>query len=842
MIISVNWLQKYLKLNVTTEELTKRIGSRLVEIESVTNLADKYQDALIVKVVTCVPHKNSDHLHVCEIDDGGASKTAERQENGLVQVVCGAPNVRAGMLAVWLPPAAIVPESYGKPDELKLSARKLRGVLSQGMMASPLELDLWSDHDGIMEISGDVQPGTRLADYLDLNDTLLEVENKSLTHRPDCFGVIGFAREVAAIFDSEAKIPAWFNNLDGELKPTKVEVTPTVTITDPHLCSRYECVAFDGVDGTKNLDDVTRSMIGRIGTNSISAPVDITNYMMFDSGQPLHAFDLDKLIAVSPTGKPDIVVRKAHANEKLELLDGREIELDPADIVIAVGNKTNSVAVALAGAMGGMATEITPDTKRVLMESATFDLYHLRGTQFRHGIFSEAITRFTKGQPAGLTRPVLLQTAKLMEKYADAKVISAIASSYPVKTKPAQFNIPVKRFTEVLGRHLKGDKYVDYEASLIEKTLRHLQYNDVKVFDDAIQATAPWWRTDQHIDEDVIEDIGRVNGFDDIEPTSPQRDFTAAPLNGLYEKELHLKQRMREAGGNEAVTYSFVHGDLLDAVGDDKKQAYRIINAISPELQYYRRDLLPGLVKRAKENLQSGYNNFMLFEIGKVHRQGLLDPEEPTLPAEIPELSAVVIDKNKRTDSAFYTVKKILQYAVTVNDLKFTRLDEYAAKNKLDTATNIFEPTRSAVATSGDEYLGVVGEFTLNVRKAFKLPEFVAGFSLHIEPMLPKLSDQPQYTPVMKYQGTSRDVTFDVAPEATFQKVADFVTTTLTHKLKNAIVFKVTPKDIYDIAGRRHITLHIDFSDPRKTIDAKQVNVAMESLARQADKISAQVI
>lgn len=842
MIISVNWLQKYLGQRADIGELTERIGSRLVEIESVTSLADKYRDPIIVKVVDCAPHPDSDHMHVCQIDDGGAVISAERNDDGYVQVVCGAPNVHTGMLAVWLPPQAIVPESYGTDGEFRLSSRKLRGVMSHGMLASPRELGLWNEHEGITELTGDVKAGTSLLEYLNLDDCLLEVENKSLTHRPDCFGVIGFAREVAAIMGQSAVIPDWFNNLDGELAVDDVVVTPTVTIADPSLCARYECVALDHVDGQCQLPIELRSMIGRVGTNSISAPVDITNYLMLDSGQPLHAFDLDRVMEVSPTGQPDIVVRAAERGEELELLDGRTVKLDSADIVIAVGDVTNSVPIALAGAMGGMATEITSQTKRVLLESATFDLYHLRGTQFRHGIFSEAITRFTKGQPASLTHPVLLQAVHMLRQYAGATVISDVAEAKSQSESQVVYNLPVRRVSEVLGRYNNDGEVDAYSTNLIVSTLRNLQYDNVRVESgnngDVVEAQAPWWRTDLHIDEDLIEDIGRVNGYDNIEPDSPERHFTAAPYDELYEQQMYLRNRLKEAGGNEVVTYSFIHGNLLQNVHDDVRQAYRIVNAISPDLQYYRRDLLPNLVERARDNLRAGYNNFMLFEIGKVHRQGLMDDNEPGLPAELSELSGIIVNKESRSDSAYYTAKRVVEYTLNLGDkLRFIRLDKY--EGDLDSSTAIYEPLRSAivslVADGEQQYIGVVGELKADVRRHYKLPDFVAGYSLMLKPLLGQLGGTINYTPVLRYQGTSRDITYQVAIGTNYDEVLDFTRRVLATKLNDDIVVEITPKDIYRADDEhRNVTLHIEFHDRGQTIDAKLTNKAMERLSKQA--------
>lgn len=843
MIVSLNWLKKYVDINVDESKLMRLIGARLVEIEEVKHLADKYRSGIIVKVVECVEHPDSDHLHVCRIDDGGACNDAKRDDDGLVQVVCGAPNVRTGFMAAWLPPNSIVPETYDTNDEFKLGSRKLRGVMSQGMLASPRELDLWNEHEGIMEIDGDIKPGTLLRDYLELDDTLIEVENKSLTHRPDCFGVIGVAREVAAILGQTAKIPDWFNNLDGKVQVDSETVKPSVKILDDDLCARYECVALDNVSGDSNLTLVERSYLARIGCGSISAPVDITNQLMFDSGQPLHAFDLDKVIELSPTGQPSIIVRTAKDGEELELLDGRTIKMTSADIVVAVGSETDSVAIALAGAMGGMATEITKDTKRVLLESASFDLFHLRTTQFRHGIFSEAITRFTKGQPAPLTRPVLVEAVNRLCVRTGARVISGIASDYPSSPNRVELTIPIDEFTNVLGQYNNHGQAVSYSDEQIVGILNNLQYSEAKVINGELKLTTPWWRTDLHIAEDIIEDVGRVSGYDDIIPNLPTRQYVAAEYSPLYLIQQRLRDRLIRAGGNEVTSYSFIHGKLLDAVHDDKSKAYRIVNAISPDLQYYRRSILPSLVERVRDNLRAGYDNFMLFEIGKVHKKGMIDDAEPTLPAEFPEVAGLLVNKSNAGGAAYYQIKKIVEYAMGCVDgkLAYTRLDKCET---LDSEFGIYEPSRSAMITINNEVVGVLGELRLDVRNTFKLPEHTAGFSLMVLDLAKHLESGSHYTPVLRYQGTSRDITYRAADSVTYQEVFDFTNSVLTQSSTNNLVYVIEPKDIYNTGdGYRNITLHIDFADRTQTINTKLVGKIMDTLARQStDKLGAEVI
>ena len=398
MIVSLNWLKKYVDIDVSVDELAHLIGTRLVEIEEVISLKDKYDGILVAKVVACEKLEGSDHLSLCLLDDNGVS-SVQRDENGLVQVICGAPNVRKGLTVAWLSPGVIVPETYGK-ENFKLLAKPLMGKVSDGMIASIKELDLGDDHSGIVELPNNLAAGTSFKEAYELNDYLLDIENKSLTHRPDCFGLIGFAREVSAILDKPFKTPDFLNinNGDNQLDNSSAELSESnisIKVLDEELSKRYEVVALKEKADFKK--DSTFTLIGsylaRVGMRPISPLVDVTNYVMLLTGQPLHAFDLDKLRNLYGD-EIKMTVRKGESNETLKLLDGKEVKVED-DIVICANNHP----VALAGAMGGSETEIDDNTKNVLVEVATFDLYYLRATQMSHGIFSESITRFTKGQP-----------------------------------------------------------------------------------------------------------------------------------------------------------------------------------------------------------------------------------------------------------------------------------------------------------------------------------------------------------------------------------------------------------------------------------------------------------
>jgi phenylalanyl-tRNA synthetase beta chain len=809
MIISVNWLKKFTDIDVSIDELATLIGSRLVEIEEVIDLGKKYQGIVVAKVVECEKLEGSDHLNVTKIDDGGKAVDVERDENGLVQVVCGAPNVHAGMLVAWLPPNSVVPESHNDKEPFVLGARKLRGVMSNGMLASAKELDLFEDHTGILEIDADAAPGSDFAEVYELNDYLLDIENKSLTHRPDTFGIVGFAREVAAIQGKAFHTPDWLNQLQPRFDTPDAIEGPAVTIDDSALSNRYQAIILSGADGRAQSPVYIQTYLARVGVRPINAIVDVTNYLMMLTGQPLHAFDYDKVIAVGG-GRANIHVRAGRDKETLELLDGRTIELAPEDIVIASGD----TAIGLAGAMGGASTLIDENTKNIILESATFNLYNLRATQMRHGIFSEAITRFTKGQPAELTAPVLAEAARLMGQYANAKVVTDVAEAYPGKNEPQQISLPVETINNTLGSKFMAADVID--------TLQNVEFSAELVDDLVIKTTAPYWRADMHIPEDVIEEIGRLNGFDTIEPTLPLRDFTAVHPATFDTLRVRIRKSLVRAGANEVLTYSFVHGEVLQKAGQDVANSYRITNSISPDLQYYRQTITPSLLGLVHPNVKQGYDQFAVFEVNKTHpkQHGLTNEN---VPEEVDMIALTVTSKKPQNGSAFYDAKKVLDYLGTSLglDLLYSPIDtdpNYAVSAP-------FEYRRSALVTDKktDTFIGIVGEYKKSVARAFKLPEHTAGFeigTLALHQAVTKLTGD--YTPLSRYPGAERDICFQVNSSVNYGDILACVDVALRGSdLESA----VSPIDIYqaDASETKNVTIRIKLTAHDRTLTGDEV-------------------
>jgi phenylalanyl-tRNA synthetase beta chain len=812
----------------SSEQSAELIGARLVEIEKTIPLTEMYKDVVVAKIITCAPVEDSDHLNLTKIDDGGVVHDVERDENGYVQVVCGAPNVREGMLVAWLPPASTVPESFNDTEPFVLGARKLRGYMSNGMLASAKELALFEDHEGILEIDKDVQPGTLFADVYELNDTLLDIENKSLTHRPDAFGVVGFAREIAGIQGQQFVTPDWLRDINAEIASDSSVEAPRIIIEDTTLSDRFSAIVLTDASQSAQAPLELQTYLSRSGIRPINAIVDVTNYLMLLTGQPMHAYDYDKVLAVSG-GVNEIRVRAGRTDETLTLLDGRVVNLDTDDMVIAAGD----VAIGLAGAMGGAATEIDSSTTRILLEAATFNLYKLRNIQMKHGVFTEAITRLTKGVPAQLSRPVLAEAVRMLGALTGATAASGVTEDYPGYVQQPTIELPLAVINETLGTTFSSDEVV--------RTLGNVELT-VWVESDSIRIEVPYWRHDLHIAEDIIEEVGRLTGFDNVSPTLPRRDFVAVKPSTFEQLRSKLRNTLIRSGANEVLTYSFIHGDTMRTVGQDVQTAYRITNSISPELQYYRQSITPSLLTLIHPNTKNGFDHFAVFEFNKFHTK--VHPlTEEGVPKELDSLAFVVSRTKRSVNDAYYEAKQYVEAIAQSLGLSFVY--EPLEVDSLYPVTQPFEPKRSARIWNADktERIGVVGEFKRSVQKGFKLPESTAGFEISPQALL-KLStiNSVNYVPVSKYPSVERDLCFQVAQEVQYDAVYN---ATVDAATQSGVVTEVQPLDIYvPTSGEtKNITLRITFTAHDRTLTGEEVQVFTKTIIQHVtDKTNGKVI
>ena len=831
MIISVNWLKKFVPNLPEIGELSKLIGARLVEIEGVENLGEKYKDVIIAKVISAEKVENSDHLNLCKIDDGGVQKDIERDENGFVQVVCGAPNVRAGIFVAWLPPESIVPETFGG-ENFKLGARKLMGNMSNGMIASLRELGLGDEHNGILEVSPEVfengiQAGDSFAEKFELNDFLLEVENKSLTHRPDCFGIVGFVREVAGILGEEFVEPEFIKGLNFEgIEDQKINIE----IQNHKICERYTAAIFDISNILKNPNlTIEKTYILRSGMRLIDEITDLANKIMFETAQPLHTFDLEKLEKLNGSSDIKIVVRNAFEGEELELLDGKKIKMNEKDIVIATG-ESGEIAIALAGAMGGISTAIDENTSKILVESATFNLYNLRNTQMRHGIFSEAITRFTKGIPQMLSRKVLDLFAEDILAMG-GKSLSLVADSKDNDYRE-QLKISVSNdeINQVLGTDFSNDQI----HRILENVGILTENENSETF------LVPFWRNDLHIKEDLIEEVGRLNGYDNIALQLPERTFKAVKKAKIDLLQSEIREILTAGGANEILTYSFIHGDLLEKVDQDSQNSYKIVNSISPDLQYYRQTLTPSLLSKVSQNIRAGFGEFAIFEINKITEKSLGLNEE-NVPIEQKKLAFVYV--NNKGENAFYQAKNYADFL-----LKKLGIEAEFSKFNLEKSplSAEFEPKRSAVIeilNNGKKItLGVVGEFKKSVQKSLKLPEATAGFELDLNVLLENLAgSNVKIKNFSKFQSVERDISINVDEKREFSEIFD-IFKNISDKFEN-IEIDVLPIDIFKNSdGTKNVSIRFKITPFEKTLTGEEIHEIVQKIEELAQDNGGKII
>lgn len=833
MIISVNWLKKFVPDLPEIDELSKLIGARLVEIESIKNLNEKYKDVIIARVISAKKVEGSDHLNLCKIDDGGKRDGVERDENGFIQVVCGAPNVREGLFVAWLPPKAIVPETFGG-ENFQLSARKLMGNMSNGMIASLRELGLGDEHNGILEISPEVfenglQAGDSFAEKFELNDYLLEVENKSLTHRPDCFGIIGFAREVAGILGQKFVEPDFIKQSDFGFEVNN-DKSIVVDVQDSEICERYTAAIFDVSDILKNSNlTLEKTYLLRSGMRPIDAITDLANKLMLETGQPLHTFDFDKLVEINGSENIKMTVRKAFENEELELLDGRKIKMSQNDIVIATGENGEN-AVALAGAMGGKSTEIDENTTRILVESATFNLYNLRNTQMRHGIFSEAITRFTKGVPEMMSRKVLdLFGAELLALGGESlsEIVDSKGDFYYNKS---EISVSKDKINQILGTNFSSEE--------IQKTLENVGI--LTKNDNPETFVVPFWRNDLHIEEDLIEEVGRLNGYDNIKLQLPKRTFRAVKKVKIDLLQSEIREILASSGANEILTYTFVHGDLLEKAGQDPKNAYKIVNSISPELQYYRQTLTPSLLSKVNQNIRAGFSEFAIFEMNKITEKSLGLNEE-NVPFEQKKL-AFVYTKNKG-ENAFFEAKNYAEFLFKKLGVKVEFVKFDLSKSPLSTE---FEPKRSALIqvsnSEGEKILGVIGEFKKKIQKALKLPESTAGFELDLGILLENMGKtNVKIKAFSKFQSVERDISINVDETRQFAEIFG-IFENISSEFKD-IEIETSPIDIFNNGdSTKNISIRFKITPFEKTLTGDEIREIMQKIEEKAVKNGGKII
>jgi phenylalanyl-tRNA synthetase beta chain len=514
----------------------------------------------------------------------------------------------------------------------------------------------------------------------------------------------------------------------------------------------------------------------------------------------------------------------AHDGEKLNLLTGKQAELTDKDVVITDGER----AIGLGGVMGGVDTEVDENTKNIIIECANFDMYAIRRTSMRHGLFTDAVTRFNKGQSPLQNLAVLAKIVDDIQRDNFGQIASEVVDDNHLPDDMLQrgsVHVPVNVGTDFINTRLG----LGLGAEEIKTLLENVEFS-VDTDDKNLTVKAPFWRTDIEIPEDIVEEVGRLYGYDRLPLVLPKRDIAPAQRNVMIDLKSNIRRALSRAGANEVLTYSFVHGNLLERAGQDPERSFQITNALSPDLQYYRQSVLPSLLDKVHPNLKAGYDEFAIFEIGKGHWLDKIDAAG--LPAELEMLDFVYAanDKLAKPGAAYYQARTYLQQLAAALHLEIEL--KQADQQFDDPVARPFDLSRSAfVFVKGtDQILGMIGEIKPGVRKSLKLPTHTAAFNLNMDQLLAVVTVAISgYQPLSRYPGTSQDICLRVSSDTAYAAVYETFETVLQDV---PFDWGLEPVDIYqsDDKSTKQITIRVTLNNPLATLTSNEVQSVVSSI------------
>lgn len=805
MRISYEWLKTMVDVPENPSDLVDEFVRTGTEVEAVERVGADLDHVVTAKVISKQPHPDSDHMYVCQVDVGEKNLGADGKPEPL-QIVCGAQNFNEGDHIVTAMIGAVL------PGDFKIKKSKLRGVASMGMNCSERELGLGNDHDGIIILPKDAPVGMDFTDYRGMSDTVIDCE--ITPNRPDCLSMCGMAVEVSAMLDEDTHIE--LPHVQAECGPDAHDLVD-VAIDDAELCQRYTARVVRNVKIGPSPEWLARRVIAA-GSRPINNVVDVTNYVMYLTGQPLHAFDLGKL--TERDGKRHIVVRAAHEGEKLETLDGVERALTPDMAVITDDGKC---AVALAGVMGGMNSEIDENTTDVLLESATFSSGHVSRTSRNLDLMSEASIRYERQVDGANCANVAEIAAALFEQCCGAEVCPGTVDVYPVVV-PA----PVIDFRPDRARMLCG---ADVPDEFMATRLTRLGCKVEPADEGHLTVTAPTNRPDLTREVDLIEEVCRLWGEGDITPTLPAAKNHAGGLTVEQRRVRLIGQTLRACGLSETSTYCFADPNDLVKLGitdEGRGIPVKIINPLVADQSQMRQSMLPGLVRSVAYNLDHGVPNVALYEIGRVFygHENKSQPDEPSFVAGVMA--------GKRADDAWN--QKFGEYdffdakGAVESLLDALRLTKVRFKVAEPEQYSWLQPGRAAEVLSQGEVIGWVGNIhPANLQKVgVDVP--VVAFELSVEHLLRLAKKELPYVDVPTLPGVTHDLAIVVDEDVTYEQLVQRITSAGGKLLADVRLFDVYRDRVRVGEGKKSMAFSLTYRAADRTLTSEEVEKAHEKL------------
>jgi len=766
MKFSENWLRELVEINADRAELARALTMAGLEVEELTPLGEDLDGVVVAEIIAAEKHPEADRLQVCQVEAG---------QGAPLQIVCGAPNARVGIRV----PLAMIGAKL--PGGISIKAAKLRGVESFGMLCSAKELGIDADASGLLELPAGAPIGQPLASYLGLPDASFEL--KLTPNRPDCLGLVGLAHDVAALFGSTVK------------QPTHATAAVTgqarrgLRLEAGKDAPRYLGRVVEGIDPLARTPLWLAERLRRAGLRPISAVVDITNYVMLELGQPLHAFDNDRL-------EGDIMVRHARGGETLKLLDGNEARLDEGFVLIADDKK----ALAVAGVMGGFDSRVTDTTRNIFLESAHFAPAAIMGRARKLGLHTEASHRFERGVDPALPQRALERATELLLAIAGGKAGPVLlAENLADLSLPAPVSLRRARLARVLGVAV-----ADAEVARIFTALGM----QVETTAEGWLITAPSSRFDIEREEDLIEEVARIFGYDNIPTLTPAGALTLAVEPEARIGELALREQLAARGYYEAVNLSFVSADLLASWGFNERLV-PLANPLSADLAVMRPSLLPGLIETLRHNRARQQERVRLFEVARAFGAG--DP-----PVETPSLAVVACgaaraeqwgEPSRQLD--FHDLKGDLDALVAWGG-ESLRWAVHA-----DQLPGWLHPGRGARVARDGVTVGYLGALHPQLAKALDLGPDVHVMELALEPLLARRL--PRAQPVPRFPAVRRDIALDLPEAVHWSQIEQLVRDTLGERLKELRLFdRYSGKGVE--AGRKSLAMGLILQDASRTL------------------------
>ncbi|MFC4022594.1 phenylalanine--tRNA ligase subunit beta [Oceanobacillus longus] len=795
MLVSYNWLKNYVDLgNLTPEELAAKITKSGIEVEGVEYVAEKSTDVVVGYVVSCEQHPNADKLNLCQVDVGDQQ----------LQIICGAPNITEGQKVAVAKPGAVLPGNF------RIKKVKLRGIESNGMICSLKELGIEEKYvptdiaDGIFVFPEDAGVGENVDELLNLNDAVLELD--ILPNRADALSMLGVAYEVGAILDQPVNLP-----------------DEAVTITEDHAAESYISVEVEAADlnpyyGAFVIRDVEikpsplwmRNYLIASGIRPINNVVDITNYVLLEYGQPLHAFDYDKL------GSEKVLVRRAANGETMVTLDGQERLLTEKNLVITNGKEP----VALAGVMGGANTEVNSETKNVLLEAAYFDSKSVRRTVKQTGLRSESSTRFEKGIDPNRVKNAGIRASFLMQQYAGAKVAAGAAEFDELDRSEKVVEMDIEHINTRLGTEMT--------AADVVSILNRLKF-DYKQDGSEFVVQVPTRRGDITIFEDMLEEVARIYGYDNLPFTLPQGAAQAGALTSRQSLKRKVKNYIQGTGLMETLTYSLTNPTDIKRLISPEISGNKIIPValampMSEEHKYLRLSVLPEILNVLSYNSARNQANLGYYELGSIFVSN-----EKTLteqPDEKLRLSGALTGnwleqpwQQEKKEVDFYVVKGIIEGLFGHLELPVSFRQEKVAD---------MHPGRCAVIEMNEQIIGFIGQLHPTLAKELDLKETYV-FDVNLEAVFAEYEDIPSYAQIPKYPSIARDIAFILEENVHAGDIKVHI-----EEIGAPLVKRVDIFDVYQganlEAGKKSIAYSLLYQHPEKTLKDEEVEDSYQKI------------